>query len=281
MSYQPNIQRLIESIIDIALEEDGEDKTSTALFSPSDVIDANLVAKAKGIIAGLGIAEAVFHKVDPTIVLKPWVKDGSHVNDGEVLAEVKGPARGILKAERVVLNFLQRMSGIATITREYVKKVQDTGTTILDTRKTVPGHRVLDRMAVRIGGGENHRMGLYDMALIKDNHIDNIGSITDAVMRLRRMYPELPVEVEARSLADVEELAEINVDRIMLDNFTLDDIRSAVRIVGGSIPIEASGNITLDNIRDVALCGVDYISVGAITHSVNVLDISMLAKVET
>jgi len=281
MTYPPNIQRLIESIIEIALEEDGEDKTSTALFSASDVLEARLIAKAEGLIAGLDIANKVFHKVDPSITFEPSVQDGFPVKDGQVLAKVGGTARGILKAERVALNFLQRMSGIATATREYVDKVDGTGAIILDTRKTVPGHRVLDRMAVRIGGGKNHRMGLYDMALIKDNHIDNIGSITGAVSRLRRVYPDLPIEVEARSLSDVEELVRLGVDRIMLDNFTLNDIRSAVAMVAGKIPIEASGNITLDNVREVALCGVDYISVGAITHSVRVLDISMLVEVGT
>ena len=281
MTYPANIQRLIESIIEIALEEDGEDKTSTALFSDSDVLEARLIAKAEGLIAGLDIASKVFHKVDPSITFEPSVQDGFPVKDGQVLANVGGAARGILKAERVALNFLQRMSGIATATREYVDKVDGTGAIILDTRKTVPGHRVLDRMAVRIGGGKNHRMGLYDMALIKDNHIDNIGSITGAVSRLRRVYPDLPIEVEARSLSDVEELVRLGVDRIMLDNFTLNDIRSAVAMVAGKIPIEVSGNITLDNVREVALCGVDYISVGAITHSVRVLDISMLVKVGT
>ncbi|MCD6280428.1 MAG: carboxylating nicotinate-nucleotide diphosphorylase [Deltaproteobacteria bacterium] len=281
MTYPPNIQRLIESIIEIALEEDGEDKTSTALFSASDVLEARLIAKSEGLIAGLDIASKVFHKVDPSITFEPSVQDGFPVKDGQVLANVGGAARGILKAERVALNFLQRMSGIATATREYVDKVDGTGAIILDTRKTVPGHRVLDRMAVRIGGGKNHRMGLYDMALIKDNHIDNIGSITGAVSRLRRVYPDLPIEVEARSLSDVEELVRLGVDRIMLDNFTLNDIRSAVAMVAGKIPIEASGNITLDNVREVALCGVDYISVGAITHSVRVLDISMLVEVGT
>ena len=281
MTYPANIQRLIESIIEIALEEDGEDKTSTALFSASDVLEARLIAKTEGLIAGLDIASKVFRKVDPSITFEPSVQDGFPVKDGQVLANVGGPARGILKAERVALNFLQRMSGIATATREYVDKVDGTGAIILDTRKTVPGHRVLDRMAVRIGGGKNHRMGLYDMALIKDNHIDNIGSITGAVSRLRRVYPDLPIEVEARSLSDVEELVRLGVDRIMLDNFTLNDIRSAVAMVAGKIPIEVSGNITLDNVREVALCGVDYISVGAITHSVRVLDISMLVEVGT
>ncbi|RLA99543.1 MAG: carboxylating nicotinate-nucleotide diphosphorylase, partial [Deltaproteobacteria bacterium] len=233
MTYPVNIQRLIESIIEIALEEDGEDKTSTALFSDSDVLEARLIAKAEGLIAGLDIASKVFHKVDPSITFEPSVQDGFPVKDGQVLANVGGPARGILKAERVALNFLQRMSGIATATREYVDKVDGTGAIILDTRKTVPGHRVLDRMAVRIGGGKNHRMGLYDMALIKDNHIDNIGSITGAVSRLRRIYPDLPIEVEARSLSDVEELVRLGVDRIMLDNFTLNDIRSAVAMAAG------------------------------------------------
>ncbi|MDT8274317.1 MAG: carboxylating nicotinate-nucleotide diphosphorylase, partial [Desulfomonilia bacterium] len=187
-----------------------------------------------------------------------------------------GRTLGILKAERVALNFLQRMSGIATRTARYVEAVKSTRARILDTRKTVPGLRILDKMAVRIGGGENHRMGLWDMALIKDNHIDAAGSITRAVRKVRHAFPGIPIEVEARCLDDVMELLELNPDRIMIDNFVIDDIKKAVELVNTRIPLEASGGITLDTVRDVALAGVDFISVGELTHSVHALDISLI-----
>jgi nicotinate-nucleotide pyrophosphorylase (carboxylating) len=237
-------------------------------------------AKADGIIAGMHVAKRVFMLSDPGIVCIFEVHDAQAVTAGQKIAVITGPARGILKAERVALNFLQRMSGIATSTAAYVKKLEGTKARILDTRKTAPGQRVLDKTAVLLGGGENHRMGLWDMALIKDNHIDAAGSIAGAVGRVRSAFPGVSVEVEARSIGDVETLLALKVDRIMLDNFSIDTMKQAVDLVHGLIPIEASGGITLDTVRAVALTGVDYISVGEITHSVHALDISMIVEGE-
>jgi len=268
----------ITHIIDLALAEDGRDKTSEAIFSKQDCLRAAMLAKEEGIVAGINIAEKVFQRQDPDITFEAYVMDGTRIYPQEKIASVYGPVMSILKTERVALNFLQRMSGIATATAEYVKRLEGTGTQILDTRKTAPGHRFLDKLAVRLGGGANHRMGLYDMALIKDNHIDAVGSIREAVKRIRDAFPDLPVEVEARSLPDVKDLLRIGIDRIMLDNFSLEDMKEAAHIVNRKIPLEASGGITLDNIREVALTGVDYISIGALTHSVKALDITMLIE---
>ena len=272
-------QKLIDEIIRLALEEDGRDITSEAVFPAEARLRAVMKAKEKGIIAGLDVAGRVFSITDPAIACSFDVHDGDMVAPGQRIAVISGPARGILKAERVALNFLQRMSGIATLTAGYVRQIDGTRAKILDTRKTAPGQRVLDKAAVRSGGGENHRMGLFDMALIKDNHIDAAGSISEAVARVRRASPGIAVEVEARTIDDVLTLLELNVDRIMLDNFTLDMMRHAVGIVAGRIPLEASGGITLETVREVALTGVDCISTGEITHSVRALDISMTIEV--
>ncbi|MBN1635860.1 MAG: carboxylating nicotinate-nucleotide diphosphorylase [Deltaproteobacteria bacterium] len=273
-----NTDELIDSIIILALFEDGRDITSEAIFSADTYMRGLIRTKAVGVLAGIDIAKKVFHKVSPQIQGDFYLADGSCTQPGDTVADIRGPVPAILKAERVVLNFMQRMSGIATATARYVAEVKDTSARIIDTRKTVPGHRVLDKLAVRIGGGYNHRMGLYDMALIKDNHIDAAGSIGKAVEKVRQAHPNLPIEVEARTLLDVEELLALEVDRIMLDNFAINEIEKAVRIVGGKIPLEASGGITLATVREVALTGVDYISVGEITHSVKALDISMTVK---
>jgi nicotinate-nucleotide pyrophosphorylase (carboxylating) len=271
---------LMDDIIQLALDEDGRDITTEAIFSEDSSLQAVIKAKADGIIAGVQVAKRVFTLVDPGIACIFEVLDGQYVIAGQKIAVISGPARGILKAERVALNFLQRMSGIATSTARYVKKLEGTKARILDTRKTSPGQRVLDKMAVRIGGGNNHRMGLFDMALIKDNHIDAAGSITEAVDRVRKVSPRVAIEVEARSLDDVRILLGLMVDRIMLDNFSIKEMEQAVNLVDGRIPLEASGNITLETIRAVALTGVDYISVGEITHSVKALDISMIIEGE-
>ncbi|MEA2102291.1 MAG: carboxylating nicotinate-nucleotide diphosphorylase [Thermodesulfobacteriota bacterium] len=271
-----NTHELITRIIDLALYEDGQDVTSLSIFGPDDVMEGVIRVKEAGIIAGIDVAGRVFSTVSQEIDCRFHVPDGAVVRAGDIIAHVKGPSVSVLCGERVALNFLQRMSGIATLTSRYVDRIQDTRARILDTRKTCPGNRVLDKMAVRIGGGMNHRMGLYDMALIKDNHIDRAGSITDALMRLRSKAADIPVEVEARCLADVEELLGLRVDRIMLDNFSLEEMRNAVGMVDGRVALEASGGITLDTLRDVALTGVDYISVGDLTHSVRALDISMI-----
>lgn len=273
-----NTQELIDKIIDLALLEDGHDATSSAVFPHDEVLRAVFLAKGEGIIAGLELARQVFDHVNPSIVCEFAIKDGAPVHKGQTIGWVTGPAVDVLRAERIALNFMQRMSGIASATAQYVLKVRGTAARILDTRKTAPGHRVLDKWAVRIGGGTNHRMGLWDMALIKDNHIDRVGSITEAVKMVRTSSPDIPIEVEARNLDDVKELMEIGVDRIMLDNFSLEDMRRAVQMVNKATPLEASGGITLETVHDVALTGVDYISVGDITHSVKSLDISLLIE---
>lgn len=265
----------IDEIIRLALDEDGRDITSEAVLPGDAVLKAVLTAKQQGIVSGTAVAARVFALTDPSIACSFDVRDGDRVVPGQRVASVSGPARGILKAERVALNFLQRMSGIATITAEYVGLIEGTRARILDTRKTAPGQRELDKAAVRAGGGENHRMGLYDMALIKDNHIDAAGSIEEAVKRVRSAFPGVSVEVEARTIDDVRILLGMGVQRIMLDNFTLDMMRQAVELAGGRIPLEASGGITLETVRAVASTGVDFISTGEITHSVKALDISM------
>ena len=268
-------QELIDEIIRLALEEDGRDITSEAVFPAGARLGAVMKAKERGVVAGLEVAARVFSITDPDITCSFDVRDGDAVSPGQRIAVITGPARGVLKAERVALNFLQRMSGIATLTAEYARRLEGTRTRILDTRKTAPGQRVLDKAAVRCGGGENHRMGLSDMALIKDNHIDAAGSMSEAVRRVRQASPGIAVEVEARSIHDVRTLLDLKVDRIMLDNFGLDMMKQAVDLVAGRIPLEASGGITLETVRDVALTGVDYVSAGEITHSVRALDISM------
>jgi len=273
-----NTEKLIDSIINLALTEDGPDITSEAIFAADTYINGVIRAKESGVLAGCGIARMVFQKTSNEIQVDFYHVDGYRVQPGDTVAEIRGSASEVLKAERVALNFMQRMSGIATATARYVAEVNDTSARIIDTRKTVPGHRILDKLAVRIGGGYNHRMGLYDMALIKDNHIDVAGSIRKAVEKVRQAHPDLPIEVEARTLIDVEELLGLKVDRIMLDNFEINEIEKAVLIVGGKVPLEASGGITLETVREVALAGVDYISVGEITHSVKGLDISMTVE---
>lgn len=270
-----NTQDLIRRIIDLALEEDGTDVTSNAMFDPPDRLKAKFTAKSSGIIAGLDIAEIVFKKLDENSVFEKKVGEGSPVQTGTVIAEIFGSARALLKAERVALNFMQRMSGIATMTGLFVKEIEGTKAVLLDTRKTAPGQRVLDKIAFKTGGGQNHRMGLFDMALIKDNHIDRVGSITEAVRKVREFSPSIPIEVEARTIDDVKELLPLKVDRIMLDNFSIRAMKDAVGLVNKKVPLEASGGITLKTVRDVALTGVDYISVGEVTHSVKAFDISM------
>jgi len=273
-----NIDQSIEAIIDLALAEDGEDVTSTSIFSSADQLKAVIKVKEPGVIAGLKVAAQVFSRMNPEIEYKPCVMDGASVAPGDIVARVQGPAADVLKAERVVLNFMQRMSGIATTTAAYVKEVKGTKAKVLDTRKTVPGLRVIDKLAVKAGGGLNHRMGLFDMALVKDNHIDNSGSIATAIARIRSACPDVPIEVESRNLDEVREILKHDVYRIMLDNFDLEQTRAAVALVNGRVPLEASGGITLKTIREVALTGVDFISVGDLTHSVRALDITMLIE---
>ncbi|MBC7314827.1 MAG: carboxylating nicotinate-nucleotide diphosphorylase [Chloroflexi bacterium] len=267
----------IQRIVRNALEEDigPGDVTSTPIIPPTAHLTGVFLVKAQGIIAGLEVVGEVFRQVDPRIVYTPLVADGSPVKKGDRVACVEGYGPGLLMAERVALNFLQRMSGIATLTRQYVEAVVGTRAKILDTRKTAPGLRVLDKLAVTLGGGHNHRKGLYDMVLIKDNHIEAAGGITEAVARVRRAHQGLPIEVEVTNMAQLEEALALGVDRIMLDNMSLEEMRAAVRRVAGRVELEASGGITLENVAQVAATGVDLISVGALTHSVKALDISL------
>jgi nicotinate-nucleotide pyrophosphorylase (carboxylating) len=268
----------IDRIIRTALAEDigGGDVTTLATIPEAALFQGDLVAKADGIVAGLEVARRVFARVDSRVEWTDAAQDGAPVHAGQVLARLWGPGRALLTGERVALNLLQRMSGIATLTRRYVDAVQGTRAAVLDTRKTAPGLRVLDKWAVRLGGGQNHRSGLYDMALIKDNHIAAVGSIGEAVRRVRAgSGPEQLVEVEVTTLDQLREALDQPVDRIMLDNMTLDQMRKAVKIAGGRVPLEASGNVNLRRVGAIARTGVDYISCGALTHSVKALDISL------
>ncbi len=266
-------------LIELALAEDvgPGDATSLATLESGTQLHARIIAKAPGVIAGLPVVASVFCHVDPDIAFTPHVQEGQPVIPGELIADVSGPGQSLLAAERTALNFLQRMSGIATETQKMVDAVATTGATILDTRKTAPGYRVLDKYAVRMGGGTNHRMSLYDMVLIKDNHIDSAGSITAAIGRARAAYPNLPIEVEVRDLDELREALRVDppLDRILLDNMTTAQMRAAVELTAGRVPLEASGNVTLERINDIAAAGVDFISAGSLTHSVPALDISM------
>jgi nicotinate-nucleotide pyrophosphorylase (carboxylating) len=265
----------IEDIINQALKEDLPDITSDAIFEPSERGSARFLVKASGVIAGLSLARAVFAVLDAESSFRVLVPDGTPVRSGDIVAEVDASVRALLSGERTALNLLQRASGIATLTRRYVDAVAGTKAVIVDTRKTAPGLRVVDKYAVVAGGGSNHRIGLYDMFLIKNNHIDRAGSISAAIEKVRATGRKEPLMVEVRDLAELDEAATHNPDYILLDNMPREEMREAVKRVGGRISLEASGGITLNTIRDVAETGVDRISVGALTHSVTALDISM------
>jgi nicotinate-nucleotide pyrophosphorylase (carboxylating) len=262
-------------LIRVALAEDiGPGDVTSRLTIPQDcMIRARLVARASGVLAGIEVCGQVFHTLDRSIRFTSRLKDGARFYEGQVLAEVRGRARTILAAERTALNFIQRLSGIASATRRFVDAVRGTRAVILDTRKTTPGWRALEKYAVRCGGGTNHRTGLYDMILIKDNHIAAAGSITTAVERCRSS--RLPVEVETQTLADVREALAAGAERILLDNMTTAQMEKAVALAHGRAKLEASGGINLRNVRRVAQTGVDYISVGAITHSAPAADIAL------
>lgn len=276
--HDGRILRLLENAL---LEDVGMgDVTSDATLETNARAGGEFLVKADGVVAGLDIVAATFKVSDDRVVFKRRVADGAVVKAGAVIANVEGPARGILGAERVALNFLQRMSGIATMTHQYVEAVAGTGAKIIDTRKTVPGLRMLDKMAVRLGGGANHRFGLDDMVLIKDNHIVAAGGITAAVGRcleyLKDRHLKIGIEVETTTLAMVEEaLACKGLQRIMLDNFDLSAMRRAVQRINHAVEVEASGGVSLTTVRGIAETGVDFISVGALTHSVIALDISL------
>jgi nicotinate-nucleotide pyrophosphorylase (carboxylating) len=252
------------------------DVTTDSIVPPQATMQGKIIAKQAGIVAGLDVARAAYLLLDDRVNLVPTADEGERVENQRVLAQVSGPARALLTAERTALNFLGRMSGIATLTCLYVHAVAGTNAVILDTRKTVPGLRTLDKMAVVRGGGQNHRIGLYDMILIKDNHIDFAGSLEEAVNRAREAHPDLALEVEARTLEDVKAALNMGVRRILLDNMTPDMLSQAVDITAGRAKLEASGNVTLANVRQVAETGVDYISIGALTHSVKVFDVSFI-----
>ena len=273
----PELPPEISQCIKRALDEDigTGDVTTDTIVPEGASLRGRIVAKQDGVVAGLDIAKHVMLSLNESVKFQANVKDGSKVTRGTVLAEVEGPARALLTGERTALNFLGRMSGIATLTRKFVDAVSTTTATILDTRKTAPGLRFTDKLAVRLGGGQNHRTGLFDMVLIKDNHIDFAGSITAAVERVRASGTKLEIEVETRSLDNVREALALGVQRILLDNMSVEMMREAVSICGGRAKLEASGNVTLDNVLEVAGTGVDYISVGALTHSPRVFDMSL------
>ena len=275
----------LDEFISNAIKEDvGDgDHTSLACVPAEGSNKAFLLAKENGILAGVEVALQVFHHVDPELNIVVHIVDGSDIKPGDIVFEVTGSARSILKSERLVLNCMQRMSGIATNTRKYVDLVKDYPCKILDTRKTTPGFRVIEKWAVRIGGGVNHRFGLYDMIMIKDNHIDYAGGIENAISKtrnyLREVNKDLKIEVEARNLTEVKEiLAMGTVDRIMLDNFSFDDLKTAIQLIDGRCETEASGGITDESVVKYAACGVDFISVGALTHQINSLDLSLKAS---
>ncbi|MDF1612576.1 carboxylating nicotinate-nucleotide diphosphorylase [Stygiobacter electus] len=268
----------IIKIVKIALQEDigSGDITTNLIVSNNQKGFATIYAKEDGIVAGLFVARLVFKTFDDKIIFKALTKDGNKISCGEKLAEIKGNLKSLLTGERVALNFLQRMSGIATITSKFVKQLEGTNTRLLDTRKTAPCLRMLDKYSVKIGGGTNHRFGLYDMVLIKDNHIKTAGSITKAVTLVKsKLKNKIKIEVETTSLEEVKEALANKIDIIMLDNMSIDTMKEAIKLINGKVKTEASGNITLENIREIALTGVDFISVGALTHSVKALDISM------
>jgi nicotinate-nucleotide pyrophosphorylase (carboxylating) len=278
----------IRNFIQKALEEDvGEGDFTTLATIPENVFgEANLYVKEKGILAGVSIAKEIFQFIDPKSVVEIYIPDGTYCDgNNNVAFKVFSNIRILLKVERLVLNILQRMSGIATITNQYVKAVEETKAKILDTRKTTPGFRYFEKLAVKIGGGCNHRMGLYDQILIKDNHIDFAGGIDEALKRtknyLEKHSLKLPVECEARNIDDVIKILKYDfVETILLDNFTIEQTKEAVKLISNQKKIESSGGINLSNVRDYALCGVDYISIGSLTHHVRSLDLSLKAKLK-
>lgn len=277
-------KELIQDLIRLSLREDIGDGDHTTLCSIPETEEgqSKLLIKEEGVLAGVDIAIDVFHTFDPELVVDVLLRDGSPVQPGDVAFIVSGKVQSILQTERLVLNIMQRMSGIATITNKYVKLLEGTRTKVLDTRKTTPGMRMLEKQAVRIGGGENHRIGLFDMILLKDNHVDFAGGIENAIRGaqnyIREKNKKLRIEIEVRNMEELATVLRVGgVDRIMLDNFTPGQTFEAVKAVNGRVELESSGGITIDTIREFAETGVDYISVGALTHSVKSLDMSLKA----
>jgi nicotinate-nucleotide pyrophosphorylase (carboxylating) len=270
--------KAVKEIVTRALEEDigTGDVTTDPLISPDFSCKAVITMKEKGVIAGFPLVSLLYKVLDEKVVLHPLLNDGDYADGPKDIAQMEGPARGIVKGERVALNFLQRLSGIATLTREFVERVEGTGVTILDTRKTTPNLRVLEKYAVHVGGGENYRSGLFDMVMVKDNHIAAVGGIKKAIILLRKkMNRDLMVVVETKNLEEIKEALSCSVDRIMLDNMSINEIKEAVAFVQGKVPLEASGNMTLEKVREVAETGVDYISVGSLTTRFRAIDMSL------
>ena len=279
-----SVDELEDKLFDLAFAEDIGDGDHTTLCCIPETAEgkSKLLVKEPGILAGVEIAGKIFKKFDPTLQMEVFIKDGSKVKPGDIAFIVSGKVRSLLQTERLMLNIMQRMSGIATMTHKYMERLKGTKTKVLDTRKTTPGMRILEKQAVRIGGGVNHRIGLFDMILLKDNHIDFAGGIPQALERCHSYLKEhnlnLKIEIEVRSLEELKEVMECGgIDRIMLDNFTPELTRKAVELIGGRYETESSGGITIDTIRNYAECGVDYVSVGALTHSVKGLDLSFKA----
>jgi len=276
--------QLIDELITLAFAEDiGDgDHTTLCCIPSTEMGKSRLIIKESGVLAGVEMAQRIFKHFDPDMRMDIFICDGAEVKRGDIAFTVEGRVQSLLQTERLVLNVMQRMSGIATTTRRYVKALEGTKTRVLDTRKTTPGMRMLEKEAVRIGGGVNHRIGLFDMILLKDNHVDFAGGIEQAITRaqsyLKEKRKKLKIEIEVRNFKELDEVMKVGgVDRIMLDNFSPSDTREAVRRIGGRYETESSGGITFDTLRDYAECGVDYISVGALTHSIQSLDMSLKA----
>lgn len=279
-----SVNELEDKLLELAFAEDiGDGDHTTLCCIPEDAMGkSKLLVKEEGILAGVEMARKVFNKFDPTMTMQVFINDGAHVKPGDVAFVTSGRVRSLLQTERIMLNIMQRMSGIATMTHRYVERLEGTHTHVLDTRKTTPGMRILEKQAVKIGGGMNHRIGLFDMILLKDNHIDFAGGIQNAISRcheyLKQKSLDLKIEIEVRNFDELNQVLECGgVDRIMLDNFTVPDTKKAVELIGGRFETESSGGITIDTIRDYALQGVDFVSVGALTHSVKGLDMSFKA----
>jgi nicotinate-nucleotide pyrophosphorylase (carboxylating) len=267
-----------DMLIEAALKEDMPhgDITSESVIPADSESEAIILAKEEGVLAGIDVAERVFHKIDPSVVFKKNLNDGQKFKKGQTLATIQGPSVSLLKGERTALNFLQRMSGVATTTQNFVQALQGTKTKILDTRKTTPGLRCLEKYAVKMGGGVNHRFSLSDMVLIKDNHLRIVGSISQAVKSAReKIKPGVKVEVEATSLEDVQEAIQSGADMIMLDNMPEGAMKEVVKKVKGKVPLEVSGKVSLGRVKEIASLGVDFISVGSLTHSYKSVDISI------
>ena len=284
MNVKETKEQLIAELIRLAFAEDiGDgDHTTLCCIPATEMGKSQLIVKEDGVLAGVEMARLIFHTFDPELKMTTFIQDGTEVKKGDIAFVVEGKVQSLLQTERLMLNVMQRMSGIATTTRKYVKALEGTKTRVLDTRKTTPGLRMIEKEAVRIGGGVNHRIGLFDMILLKDNHVDFAGGIEAAITRChekkKKKHKDLKIEIEVRNFDEIQQVLKIGgVDRIMLDNFTPENTKKAVEMIGGRFEIESSGGITFDTLRQYAECGVDFISVGALTHSVKGLDMSFKA----